>query len=323
MLAQGDWVHWVLALITLGWLIAIADQARRYSAQFEESVRLRFENEDLIARLRQREGHGRGGEHRQVAVPRGGEPRPAPAGARAVAVRRGAASARHGSPRRRGMLDHIDSSVQAMGGLFNGLLDISRLDAGVVEVNAQTFAMQPLLERICRDYAGDAAAKQIELRLTADRAAAVYSDPLLVERIVRNIVANAIAYTDSGRVLVGCRRRGRSRARRGLGYRARHSDRGAGADIQGVLPGRKSGARSQQGRRPRPRDRQAADRLVRSSAQAALAAGARLGVHARAAVVGCRDGRDQRARSKRRRRPMLGAGPHPGGRRRSRPSRWR
>jgi len=107
------------------------------------------------------------------------------------------------------MLDHIDSSVQAMGGLFNGLLDISRLDAGVVEVNAQSFAIQPLLERICRDYAGEAAAKQIELRLRPTRAAA-FSDPLLIERIVRNIVANAIAYTDRGRVVVGCRRRGRT-----------------------------------------------------------------------------------------------------------------
>ena len=48
-----------------------------------------------------------------------------------------------------------------MGGLFNGLLDISRLDAGVVEVNrADVSRMQPLLERICRDYAGDAEAKQ-------------------------------------------------------------------------------------------------------------------------------------------------------------------
>jgi two-component system, sensor histidine kinase len=96
-----------------------------------------------------------------------------------------------------------------MGGLFNGLLDISRLDAGVVEVNVQSFAIQPLLERICRDYAGEAAAKNIELRLRPTRAAA-FSDPLLVERIVRNIVANAIAYTDRGQVLVCCRRRGRS-----------------------------------------------------------------------------------------------------------------
>jgi CheY-like chemotaxis protein len=96
-----------------------------------------------------------------------------------------------------------------MGGLFNGLLDISRLDAGVVEVNAQTFAMKPLLERICRDYAAEAKSKKVELVCKPTRAA-VFSDPLLIERIVRNIVANAIACTDQGRVVVGCRKRGRS-----------------------------------------------------------------------------------------------------------------
>jgi CheY-like chemotaxis protein len=96
-----------------------------------------------------------------------------------------------------------------MGSLFNGLLDISRLDAGVVEVNAQAFALRPMLERICRDHAGDAEAKKIELRLRPTKAV-VYSDPLLIERIIRNIVANAVAYTDTGGVLVTCRARRKS-----------------------------------------------------------------------------------------------------------------
>jgi signal transduction histidine kinase/ActR/RegA family two-component response regulator len=208
MLAQGDWVHTVLAIITLGWLIAIADQARRYSGQFEESVRLRFENEELIARLRQEKSvaeDASSAKSRFLAAASHDLRQPVHALSLFVAALRPRVTDREAAR----MLDHIDSSVQAMGGLFNGLLDISRLDAGVVEVNAQSFAIQALLERICRDYTGDAAAKQIELRLRPTRAAA-FSDPLLVERIVRNIVANAIAYTDSGRVLVGCRRRGRS-----------------------------------------------------------------------------------------------------------------
>jgi len=208
MLSRGDWVHTVLAIITLGWLIAIADQARRYSAQFEESVRLRFENEELIARLRQEKSlaeDASSAKSRFLAAASHDLRQPVHALSLFVAALRPRVTDQEAAR----MLDHIDSSVQAMGGLFNGLLDISRLDAGVVEVNAQSFAIQPLLERICRDYTGDAAAKQIELRLRPTRAAA-FSDPLLVERIVRNIVANAIAYTDTGRVLVGCRRRGRS-----------------------------------------------------------------------------------------------------------------
>ncbi len=208
MIAQADWIHWVLALIILGWLAAIADQARRYSAQFEESVRLRFENEELIAGLRDEKGKAEeasNAKSRFLAAASHDLRQPVHALSLFVAALR-PRIVDHEAGR---LLDNIDSSVQAMGGLFNGLLDISRLDAGVVEVNAQAFALQPLLERICRDHASEAESKKVELRCRPTRVA-VYSDPLLVERIVRNIVANAIKYTDRGAVLVGVRRRGRT-----------------------------------------------------------------------------------------------------------------
>jgi signal transduction histidine kinase/CheY-like chemotaxis protein len=208
MVLQGDWLHWVLALIIAGWLMAVADQARRYSAQFEESVRLRFENEDLITRLRGEKliaEEASAAKSRFLAAASHDLRQPVHALTLFVAALR----PRVTDAEAKRLLDHIDSSVQAMGSLFNGLLDISRLDAGVVEVNAQTFALQPMLERICRDHAGDAQSKKVALRLRPT-AAVVYSDPLLIERVVRNIVANAIAYTDSGRVLVACRVRGKS-----------------------------------------------------------------------------------------------------------------
>jgi two-component system, sensor histidine kinase len=208
MMVQGDWVHWVLAVIIIGWLLAITDQARRYGAQFEESVRLRFENEELITRLRNEKNvaeDASAAKSRFLAAASHDLRQPVHALTLFVAALRPRVTEAEAVR----MLDHIDSSVQAMGGLFNGLLDISRLDAGVVEVNNQTFAIQPLLERICRDFAADADAKHVALRLKPTRAAA-FSDPLLVERIVRNIVSNAIAYTDRGRVVVGCRRHGDS-----------------------------------------------------------------------------------------------------------------
>jgi signal transduction histidine kinase/CheY-like chemotaxis protein len=208
MIMQGDWVHWVLALIILGWLAAISSQARRYGAQFEESVRLRFENEELITRLRQEKlvaEEASNAKSRFLAAASHDLRQPVHALSLFVAAMR----PRVTDVEAANMLDHIETSVQAMGGLFNGLLDISRLDAGVVEVSAETFAIHPLLERICREYAAQAAAKNIELRARPS-SAAVFSDPLLVERVMRNIIANAIAYTDRGRVLVACRRRGRS-----------------------------------------------------------------------------------------------------------------
>jgi signal transduction histidine kinase/CheY-like chemotaxis protein len=104
------------------------------------------------------------------------------------------------------LVEHIEESAVAMDGLFSALLDISQLDAGTVEVHRQVFSMRTLLERICRDHEAEAAGKGISL-VWAPCTAVVDCDPVLLERILRNLVANAVRYTDHGRVLVGCRRR--------------------------------------------------------------------------------------------------------------------
>ena len=109
------------------------------------------------------------------------------------------------SPDATRILERIEVSTQALDSLFSALLDISRLDAGVVEVNLRAFPLAPMLERICRDYAKEAQDKGVGLVLVRG-AVALKSDPILVERILRNLVSNAVRYTETGRVLVGCRR---------------------------------------------------------------------------------------------------------------------
>jgi two-component system, sensor histidine kinase len=105
------------------------------------------------------------------------------------------------------LIEQIEESTVAMDGLFSALLDISQLDAGTVEVHRQSFPIGVLLERICRDHQAEATAKGLSLAW-APSTAVVDCDPVLVERILRNLVGNAVRYTDHGRVLVGCRRRG-------------------------------------------------------------------------------------------------------------------
>lgn len=103
------------------------------------------------------------------------------------------------------VVDRIEQSTIAMDSLFNAILDISRLDAGVVEVRRRTFDIQPLLDRIVGDHADEA--KQKSIRLVQPRCgASVVSDPVLIERILRNLVSNAIRHTEAGKVVVGCRR---------------------------------------------------------------------------------------------------------------------
>ncbi len=110
-------------------------------------------------------------------------------------------------PEGRRIVEQIEASANAMDGLFAALLDISRLDAGTVDVKPHSFALYPFLDRICRDHAGEAHSKAISIALQRTSAMAL-TDPVLLERIVRNLVSNAVRYTDAGRILVGCRRRG-------------------------------------------------------------------------------------------------------------------
>ena len=103
------------------------------------------------------------------------------------------------------LVDHIEQSVEALDGLFTALLDISRLDAGVITPEPRAFAIQPVLDRMYRDHALEAAAKGVALRVVPC-SLHVQTDPVLFERVLRNLVSNAVRYTDRGRVLIGCRR---------------------------------------------------------------------------------------------------------------------
>jgi len=91
--------------------------------------------------------------------------------------------------------------------MLNTLLDFSRIEAGVVEVQAVAFELQPLLNKIEIERAPQADAKGLIYR-TREAHDAVLSDPGLVELILRNLVSNAIRYTQQGGVLVGWRTRG-------------------------------------------------------------------------------------------------------------------
>lgn len=92
-----------------------------------------------------------------------------------------------------------------MDNMFRTLLDVSKLDAGAVNPQITAFALAPLFSRMRLELEPQARAKGLELRVHRCSAFAK-SDPGLVERILRNLISNAIRYTDHGRVVVGCRR---------------------------------------------------------------------------------------------------------------------
>lgn len=204
LFAQGDGLHVTIGVLFVLWFLAVSEQARRNASQFAESVRLRLENVELVTDLRHEKAVA---EEANVAKSRflasASHDLRQPVHALSVFV--GALRSHQMDAQARGLLDHIEGSVRALSGLFGGLLDISRLDAGVVEVNRASFAIRPIIERVCRDFESQAREKGVILQGHPTEAV-VNSDPMLCERILRNIVANAVTYTDKGTVLVGCRR---------------------------------------------------------------------------------------------------------------------
>jgi signal transduction histidine kinase/ActR/RegA family two-component response regulator len=105
----------------------------------------------------------------------------------------------------REVVDKVRATTGALGEMFDTLLDMSRLDAGAVEPSIVEFAVGPLLERLHAELTPQARATGIDLRTVPTRLV-VRSDPILLRRIVQNLLSNALRYTGRGRVLVGCRR---------------------------------------------------------------------------------------------------------------------
>ena len=105
------------------------------------------------------------------------------------------------------VLGHMDQALGALKGLLDSLLDISKLDAGIVHAKREAFSIDDLMNAIDSGYGPVAAAKGLAWSVRAPNVA-VHSDPTLLGRMVRNLVENAVRYTQQGGIAVECTVRG-------------------------------------------------------------------------------------------------------------------
>ncbi|MGL4937734.1 hybrid sensor histidine kinase/response regulator [Shewanella sp.] len=104
-------------------------------------------------------------------------------------------------------LTHVNSSLKIAGELLTDLLDISKLDSGMIEVNRRDFAISELLNGLAVEFEAMAGDNHIRFSMLPC-SATVNSDPSLLRRVLQNFLTNAYRYARGGRVLFGCRRRG-------------------------------------------------------------------------------------------------------------------
>lgn len=105
------------------------------------------------------------------------------------------------------LVQRIATSVTSLESLFSALLDVSKLDAGVVTATTKAVALDALFDRLAYDFSPEALERGLKLSVLPARYV-VSSDPVLLERILRNLITNALRYTTRGGIVVGARKRG-------------------------------------------------------------------------------------------------------------------
>ncbi|MBI5716235.1 MAG: hybrid sensor histidine kinase/response regulator [Burkholderiales bacterium] len=203
---EGSAANIAFAITTTIYGVTCTRFAARLNGTLLESLRARHEIAELAADLRvQKERAEEASQAKSRFLAAASHDLRQPVHALALFV--GALRQEPPGPQAQRLLDRVESTVGTMGTMFNALLDISKLDAGMVGAERRPCNLRPLLERVCAEEGAVAAQKGLALRANL-RDAWVATDPVLFERIVRNLVVNAVRYTDRGGVLVALCRRG-------------------------------------------------------------------------------------------------------------------
>jgi signal transduction histidine kinase/CheY-like chemotaxis protein len=206
--AQGDvagaWVAFLLLLFPLLQGVFIRENER----VMRESFEIRYHNERLIrelqvqrqavARERDRAEEANRAKSRFLASASHDLRQPL----HTLSLYSAALRVRKTDERTQEMAQEIGGAIASLGTLLDALLDISKLDAGAVRPEASRFAVDALMARVAGDFRPVAQAKGLALEIDAHTPLTVDTDPVLFERIVANLVDNAIKYTATGAVRV-------------------------------------------------------------------------------------------------------------------------
>jgi signal transduction histidine kinase/ActR/RegA family two-component response regulator len=210
---EADPVHYYTAVVmsvVLGFVLAFG---HRVNDILTHALATRYANLDLIAELKAQtcaalaaraaaEGANRG-KTQLLAAASHDLRQPL----HALALFAAALAAKVREAELRPLVSSIEAAVGALEAQFAQLLDLSRLEAGALAPEPARIPLGPLLARIGAEFAPQAAARGLSLKVVSTRLAVV-SDPALLERMLQNLVANALRYTHRGGAVLGARRRG-------------------------------------------------------------------------------------------------------------------
>lgn len=201
----GDEGHYILALACVGFSAILFYMNSTVNQVVEQSIRLRFSNYKLASDLRvQKEIAEKSSMAKSSFLAVASHDLRQPLHAHGLFL---------GELRERlpedavvsTIINNLDSSILVISELFDSLLDISRLEAGVVEANIQSFFIDDFIRPIIEQYRAKAEASGLALRAVLPHRV-ISTDKILLGRILRNLLENAVCNTTQGKILVGCRR---------------------------------------------------------------------------------------------------------------------
>ena len=206
LIQQPDNLLRGMGVLALGYLPVISRFAHNLGNAMIESFRLRFENRDLLSEVTLRKEQAEDA-NREKSMFLANASHDLRQPLHALTLQAHLLKQTELTAAQQPLLTALNASVGAMTQLFEALLDLSRLDAGIVRAHVLAMPLQPQLDRI--QFAFGAVAKAKGLRFVVrPTTAVVLCDPALFQSLADNLVSNAIRYTHSGGVLVACRTRG-------------------------------------------------------------------------------------------------------------------
>jgi signal transduction histidine kinase/CheY-like chemotaxis protein len=203
---QGGTLHAVIALAAVVYGITGARFAKSMHALQVRALLQREELAEVVADLavqKERAEQASGAKTRFLAAASHDIRQPV----HALGLFLGAFDAQALSGRNAALMGPLRESARGLREMLDGVLDLSQAESGQVRLQLGAVPVQALLDMAERDYAPLAEAQGLVLR-TAPSALVLHADALLTERVLRNLVSNAVRYTRHGGVLLGARRRG-------------------------------------------------------------------------------------------------------------------
>lgn len=207
----GGTLFSALGFLTFAFLIVNFHYSRNIWQTLRSSVQLRFENLALIRQLTQEKTRAElASQAKSHFLAAASHDLRQPVHALGLFASSLQLLGKQDQPKRElveSLAEQIQASLNNLGKLLNSLLDVSRLDAGIVEAKPRPVAIREVFDGLRRETEPMARNKKLNLRI-APSGLWIMADPVLLQRVLSNIVVNAIRYTENGRVTVGCRRRG-------------------------------------------------------------------------------------------------------------------